>query len=106
MRQSDIDTFTRHASQDAALQALLAGAGDEATFVQRAVAVARDAGLDVSADQVQALITQPGEVRELSDRELDAVAAGYVSFGSSLLCGFCGSQSGTCSSSLLRKLTS
>ena len=88
MSDSELEAFYAKLFKDEQLQSLLASSTDAETFVARAEAVAREAG--------------PAATRELSEQELDAVAGGYLSFGSSLLCGFCGSQSGTCSSTFTK----
>ena len=51
-----------------------------------------------AADEVRARLKEEASFAssgELSDDQLESVAGGYVSYGSSLLCGYCGSQSGT-----------
>ena len=98
MSNSEFAAFYAKLFEDDQLQSLLASATDEEAFVARAETVARDAGLSVSADQIRKMISEPAATRELSEKELDAVAGGYLSYGGSLLCGFCGAQSGTCSS--------
>ncbi len=82
---------------DAALQSQLKSAPDAQSFVATAVRLGREHGYTFTADDVVARLGRPASDVELSDKELEAVAGGYVSYGGSALCGYCGKTSGTCS---------
>ncbi len=96
MSNSEFEAFHAKLFQEENVQSLLAAANDEETFVALAADVARAAGLSISPAQIRSMIKDAVPARELSEQQLDAVAGGYTSFGSSLLCGLCGGQSGTC----------
>lgn len=75
--------FFKKASEDSALKAALKSAIEKAATrdeeVQAAVKVAKDAGFDISADEVKALVVNvKGQSGELSDDELEQVAGGGV----------------------------
>ena len=108
MSKEAVEGFYRKVLQDAALQDKFRTAPNEEAFVQLAVDLGAKHGFSFTAAEVRArLKEEAGKLRgELSDRELEAVAGGAVSLGSSILCGYCGSQSGTSRDSRTTKLPS
>ena len=102
MAKKDLDAFYKKVEGDSGLQARLAQAKDETAFVEAAIELGEASGYSFTQDEVRAMIQAPRSNRQLSDRELEAVAAGGVSFGDSLLCGYCGRQSGTCVSTVFK----
>lgn len=97
MANQGLEDFYAKVMADQALQSQLTGAPDVQSFVAMAVRLGQEHGYTFTADEVVARLGKQDSNVELSDKELEAVAGGYVSFGSSLLCGYCGKTSGTCS---------
>lgn len=82
---------------DQELQERLAGIAGADDFVDTVVAIGAEHGFAFEPDDVRRLIDEQSEDVELSQSDLAAVAGGAVSYGGSILCGYCGSQSGTSS---------
>lgn len=69
--------FVRRAAQDARLRQALQAASDPAAFVALCVRLGRERGFRFSAAQVEALLgAEAANESELSDEQLDRVAAG------------------------------
>ena len=100
MAKKDLDAFYKKVEGDASLQARLVQAKDETAFVEAAVELGQASGYSFTQDEVRDMIQGPRSNRQLTDQELETVAAGGISFGDSILCGYCGKQSGTCANSL------
>ena len=99
MSAENLDKFQKLALTNPALQAKLKEARDQASFANRVVELGKENGLIFTAEEVSARITAAAQKKatggELSDKELDLVAAAAISFGDSLLCGYCGKTSGS-----------
>lgn len=97
MADQGLDGFYAKVMTDPALQARLKDSPDAASFVATAVQLGQQHGYSFTAEEVVAKLRAPAGGAEMSEKELAAVAGGYVSFGGSVLCGYCGKTSGTCS---------
>ena len=97
MANQGLDGFYQKVMSDAALQSQLKSAPDAQSFVASAVRLGGEHGYTFTAEEVIARLGTRDSDVELSDKELEAVAGGYTSYGSSTLCGYCGKASGTCS---------
>jgi predicted ribosomally synthesized peptide with nif11-like leader len=93
-----LEDFYQVVVKDIALQDEIGGAGSREEMIAAAVKLGASRGFSFSADDVSAKLAsleKAGGAGELSDAQLAGVAGGAVSLGSSILCGYCGSQSGT-----------
>lgn len=97
MADQGLDGFYAKVMGDPALQAQLKESADATTFVATAVRLGREHGYTFTAEDIMAKLNTPTGGAEMSEQELAAVAGGYVSYGGSVLCGYCGKTSGTCS---------
>ncbi|MBP7775511.1 MAG: Nif11-like leader peptide family natural product precursor [Acidobacteria bacterium] len=97
MADQGLEGFYVKVMEDPALQAQLKDAPDASSFVATAVHLGQQHGYHFTAEEVVAKLRAPTDGAEMSEKELEAVAGGYTSFGSSVLCGYCGKTSGTCS---------
>lgn len=108
MSKEAVDGFYAEVLRSPGLQEQFKSAASETAFIDLAVDLGSRHGFAFTADEVRARLDEArgGTQRELSDRELEAVAGGYTSLGSSILCGYCGSQSGTSGDSRITKAIS
>lgn len=97
MADQELEGFYAKVMADPALQAQLKDAPDASSFVATAVHLGQQHGYHFTAEEVVAKLRAPTGEAEMSEKELATVAGGYVSFGGSVLCGYCGKTSGTCS---------
>ena len=95
MAQANIDKVKDLIANDAGLQQRLQDAQGESALMSTLIKIGQEKGLPFTEEDVNAWKAQQRASEELSDEQLETVAGGYVSYGNSLLCGFCGSQSGT-----------
>ena len=97
MSQS-FDAFCDLVLEDEALQAELNKSTNRDALIAATVKLGAEHGFVFDDASVAARLESSNESSgspELSDAELAGVAGGYVSFGESILCGFCGPTSGT-----------
>ncbi|HQZ39498.1 MAG TPA: Nif11-like leader peptide family RiPP precursor [Vicinamibacterales bacterium] len=97
MTDQTLEGFYEKVMGDPALQAQLKDSADVAGFLATAVRLGREHGYTFTAEDVVAKLDVPKSDVEMSEKELATVAGGYLSYGSSTLCGYCGKTSGTCS---------
>ena len=93
-----IDAFYNVVLEDEQLQGELSQSASQEELIASAVKLGASRGFSFDAAAVAAKLDSlkaADDSVELSDAELVGVAGGYVSFGGSILCGYCGSQSGT-----------
>jgi hypothetical protein len=95
MAQTNIDKVKDLIVNDAGLQQRLQSAQGESALMSTLIGIGQEKGLPFTEAEVNAWKAQQRASEELSDDQLKSVAGGAVSYGSSILCGFCGSQSGT-----------
>jgi predicted ribosomally synthesized peptide with nif11-like leader len=96
MANEALEQFYRRVMSDPSLQTELKDVTDERSFINRAVELGARNGFYFTADEAREKLeaARAGDV-ELSDEQLESVAAGYTSYGDSTLCGYCGKTSGT-----------
>jgi predicted ribosomally synthesized peptide with nif11-like leader len=96
MANQALDQFYQRVMSDPSLQAELKDVTDERSFINRAVELGARNGFYFTADEAREKLqaARSGDI-ELSDEQLESVAAGYTSYGDSVLCGYCGKTSGT-----------
>lgn len=104
MSHANVEKIRQIIVADTGLSTRLAGAGDEASFVSTILAIGSERGIPVTVDDVESWKSNEGATIEIDESHLEQVAGGratrqltkgYVSYGDSLLCGFCGGSSGT-----------
>lgn len=76
MAQNRLEQFRHIILQDAKIQDQLKGAADQASFLKLMTQIAEKLGFNFTAEEILSALTvdQSAGVRELSDRELAAVA--------------------------------
>jgi predicted ribosomally synthesized peptide with nif11-like leader len=100
MSAAAIEEFKQKVLASADLQSQFSSAGNVDEFIETAVRIGAENGYSFTSDDVRTLLDSQQEDVQLSQEELSAVAGGYVSYGDSTLCGYCGSKSGTTSTKL------
>jgi len=95
MNASAIEEFKEKVLASSELQSKFSEAGSVEEFVEITVRVGAENGYSFSTEEVRLLLDSQQDDSQLSEQDLTAVAGGYVSFGSSTLCGYCGPTSGT-----------
>ena len=99
MSQTNVEQVRNLIVADPALQKRLGEAKGEQALTDALVKIGAEKGLPFSAADVEAWKTGIGASvkldEELSDKQLESVAGGAISYGSSILCGFCGKTSGS-----------
>ena len=99
MSTQAVESFYNKVLRDPGLQERFKAASGEEAFVQLAVNLGAQNGFSFTPDEVRERLKQVAgdNEAELTDRQLETVAGGSVSWGSSILCGYCGSKSATAS---------
>jgi predicted ribosomally synthesized peptide with nif11-like leader len=99
MSAENLKKFEQLVLKNPSLQTKLKDAQNEGNFVKKVVQLGQENGISFTAQEVSARMAAATAARptggDLSDRELDAMAAGYTSYGDSILCGYCGKTSAT-----------
>lgn len=97
MSAASIEEFKQKVLASTDLQSQFNNAGSVDEFIEIAVRIGTENGYSFTSEDVRLLLDSEQEDVQLSQEDLSAVAGGAVSFGGSILCGYCGSQSGTSS---------
>lgn len=95
MSTASIEEFKQKVLASADLQSQFNNAGSADEFIEIAVRIGAENGYSFTPEDVRLLLDSEQEDVQLSQEDLSSVAGGYVSYGDSILCGYCGSTSGT-----------
>ena len=96
MSKEAVEGFYKKVMKDPGLQEKFKAATTEDAFIKLAVDLGAKNGFSFTAEEARARMSEEAKGgSQLSERQLESVAGGAVSYGGSILCGYCGSQSGT-----------
>ncbi len=105
MARTNVEKLRLIIVEDADLQKRVSTAKDEADMTRILMDIGTEKGLPFDAAELEAWKTDEGAAVELNETQLSNVAGGRTklssyasygtSYGNSILCGFCGSTSGT-----------
>lgn len=105
MARTNVEKLRLIVVEDADLQTRVSAAKDEADMTRILMDIGREKGLPFDTAELESWKTDEGAAVELNETQLSNVAGGRTklstyasygtSYGNSILCGFCGSTSGS-----------